>query len=400
MQNTVRAQRSFWFRGALLLFAALVVLVSWLGSADRASANYLDGALLQASVAFASARVLNALVSVLQSTTLSFSLFGGVAVTLGELLDPFNDLIEQYGTLMQWAIGSLLTQKILLGVVSHGLFKVLISISAALLALSLWWRQGRWAARCLRLFLVLLFLRFALAAVVLLNGAVDHHFLDDQTRQQMARLDNLPGQVELLRDGDSVFEAEPALNALAERERTLQNQLSQLQAEQQQLDRALTQSRRALAAKEEHMSSLQKLNPFTRDNDHAALAQQVELLARQRQQNTEHQRQLQQRLAGLERERSAVQRAKSANHEQAEGWSVLREQLAQAGDPQTYHAIRQALDNAVDTVLRAMTLFFLRTLVLPLLFLYLLLKGVRAIWRLDLQSWLSRERAPSQPLAT
>ena len=39
----------------------------------------------------------------------------------------------------------------------------------------------------------------------------------------------------------------------------------------------------------------------------------------------------------------------------------------------------------MDNVLQAMTLFVLRTLILPLLFLYLLIKGLRFIWR---QDWL------------
>tara|TARA_R110000751_G_C13749594_1_gene478211 strand:- start:131 stop:1324 length:1194 start_codon:yes stop_codon:yes gene_type:complete len=396
MQSEVRRQRLFWFRVAVLMLAALVVLLSWLGSADRASVDYIDGALLQASVAFASARALNALISVLQSTTLSFSLFGGVAVTLGELLDPFNDLIEQYGTLMQWAIGSLLTQKILLGVVSHGVFKVLISVSAALLALGLWWRDGRFAAEFLRLFLALVFLRFAMAAVVLLNGTVDHYFLDDQTRQQVAQLDNLPAQVELLGSSDGVLETEPALNALGERQRTLQQQRGQLQAEGERVSRALSQSSRALSEAEQQMGSLERINPFARSEDHAALIRQVERLNEQQQTITQQQRQLTQQLAEVGRERAAVQQAKSSD---ADASVPLGEQFARAADPQTYLAIKQALDRAVDTVLRAMTLFVLRTLILPLLFLYFLIKGLRAIWRLELQLWLRATPRTRRPLA-
>ena len=81
-----------------------------------------------------------------------------------------------------------------------------------------------------------------------------------------------------------------------------------------------------------------------------------------------------------------------------DGFTGLGEQLARAGDPQTYVAIKQALDGVVDTVLRAMTLFVLRTLILPLLFLYLLIKGLRAIWRLELQPWLGASQRLRKPL--
>ncbi|WP_339664526.1 hypothetical protein [uncultured Pseudomonas sp.] len=386
MHSDVGRQRSFWFRTLLLILAAAVVLLSWLGSADRTSVDYVDNALLQASVAFASARALNALISVLQSTTLSFSLFGGVAVTLGELLDPFNDLIEQYGTLMQWAIGSLLTQKILLGVVSHSVFKVLITLSAILLAFSLWWRRGRWAASSLRLFLALLFLRFAMAAVVLLNGVVDHYFLDDQTRQQVVQLDNLPAQVKTLGGNATVLDTEPALNALRERERPLQQQRNQILAEQERLGHALAQSRRALTELEQQLGGMARLNPFSRSEDHIALLRQVERLEDQQQAVEDQLRPLVQRLADIGQERAAVQEAKADGATDA---IPLGEQFARAADPETYLAIKQALDSAVDTVLRAMTLFVLRTLILPLLFLYLLIKGLRAIWRIDWRPWLA-----------
>ena len=71
----VLRERSGQRRLLLLLVVALLVLLSWLGQGDRSSAAHLDASLLQASVAFASARALNALISVLQSTTISFSLF-------------------------------------------------------------------------------------------------------------------------------------------------------------------------------------------------------------------------------------------------------------------------------------------------------------------------------------
>ena len=75
-------------------------------------------------------------------------------------------------------------------------------------------------------------------------------------------------------------------------------------------------------------------------------------------------------------------------------WRGFGEQLAKVGDPQTYMAIKQALDDAVDSVLQVMTLFVLRTLILPLLFFYLLLRGMRWLWRLDV-AWLLAERRPA-----
>ena len=74
-------------RLALVLLVSLCVGLAWVGAIDERSTEYVDGSLLQAGLAFATARGLNALISVMQSTTLSFSLFAGVHVTLGEFKD-------------------------------------------------------------------------------------------------------------------------------------------------------------------------------------------------------------------------------------------------------------------------------------------------------------------------
>ena len=47
---------------------------------------------------------------------------------LGEALDPLNDLVEQYSTLMKYAIASLLVQKLLLTITSNIVFKLLLRL--------------------------------------------------------------------------------------------------------------------------------------------------------------------------------------------------------------------------------------------------------------------------------
>lgn len=377
-------------RRLLLLNGVLVLVVlSWLGQGDRASDEYLNASLLQASIAFASARALNALISVLQSTTISFSLFGGVAVTLGELLDPFNDLVEQYAYLMQWAIGSLLAQKILLGLVGQSLFKWALTLSAGLLAAGLWWREGRYASLLLRLFLLVAFLRLALVAVVLVNGQVDRWYLASQSAEQIERLDRLPDDVEELGRGTSAevagFDRSAALGELDQRIAVLDERYQQLVLEQQEAAVALEQERQARRSSGQGMSWVERLNPLAEPPTDSALA----LIAR-----------LNDRYATLEQELDDVEQRRAQAQAQRErlqqsgqsGWRGLGEKLSRAGDPQTYLAIKQALDDAVDSVLRVMTLFVLRTLVLPLLFLYLVLRGARWLWQLDAESLLGISR--------
>ncbi|MEL0169157.1 MAG: hypothetical protein VW877_13630 [Pseudomonadaceae bacterium] len=377
-------------RRLLLLIGALcLVVLSWLGQGDRASDEYLDASLLQASIAFASARALNALISVLQSTTISFSLFGGVAVTLGELLDPFNDLVEQYAYLMQWAIGSLLAQKILLGLVGQSLFKWLLTLSAGMLAAGLWWRDGRYAGVLLRLFLLVAFLRFALVAVVLVNGQVDHWYLASQSAEQIERLDRLPDEVEELGKGTSAevtgFDRAAALSELNVRIAALDDRYQQLLLEQRDAAVAIEQERQQRRAMEQGKSWVERLNPLAELPPDSTLALVAQLNDRYESVKLE--------LEDVEQQRTqAIAQRERLQQDSQSGWRGLGEKLSRAGDPQTYLAIKQALDDAVDGVLRVMTLFVLRTLLLPLLFLYLLLRGGRWLWRLDVERLLAVAR--------
>lgn len=124
---------------ALLTLAILaVVALSWLDVLDRATQRQVEGATTQALLAFAAARGLNAGISVLQSTEMGV----GVSTHPFEALDPFNDLVEDYASVMKLAIGSLIGQTLLLEITGALMFKIALSLAGALLILCLWrdWR--------------------------------------------------------------------------------------------------------------------------------------------------------------------------------------------------------------------------------------------------------------------
>ncbi len=107
----------------LCLMAAAMVLLSWLDTADRRTEAHVDATMVQALAAFATARALNGGISVLQSTEVGV----GVASTQPlEILDPLNDMVEDYADVMQLSIGSLVTQKVLVEIVSTHAFKLLL----------------------------------------------------------------------------------------------------------------------------------------------------------------------------------------------------------------------------------------------------------------------------------
>lgn len=118
--------RQFGFGAALL---ALLVL-SWAPQVDTFAENTVDAALTRALAAFAIARGINGAISVAQSTEIAVQPAGiGVSLSPGEILDPVNDLVEQFSSLMLAASASLGLQKLLIGVSAWLPLKILLTVA-------------------------------------------------------------------------------------------------------------------------------------------------------------------------------------------------------------------------------------------------------------------------------
>lgn len=173
--------------GALLA----LLLLSWTRLLDQPAADYLDGALKRTLVTFAVARAVNGSISMLQDADISVSPVGvGVSFSPGELLDPINDLIEQFSSILLLAAISLGTQKILLGI--SGALAVSVALAVALLGLLLAYWRGRSSnahRRWLRIATLLLLLRFLVPVYALVSQGLDRYFLAPRYAEASAALD-------------------------------------------------------------------------------------------------------------------------------------------------------------------------------------------------------------------
>jgi hypothetical protein len=154
-------------RGALAAAAALVLALAWLGPLDRLSQEYVESGFKRALITFALARTANALISVAQETTVAIQPFGlGVTVSPAQVLDPLNDLVEQFSTLMLIACVSFAVQRILIEI--GGFVWVSVFLTAALIAWAWWtWRGVPAPTWLTRILLVLLLVRFAVPLAAL-----------------------------------------------------------------------------------------------------------------------------------------------------------------------------------------------------------------------------------------
>ena len=206
----------WWQRALALLLIAAAAAAAWGPQVDAFAESQVEAGLQRALVAFALARALNGVISVAQSTEVALQPAGiGVAVNPGELLDPVNDLVEQFSTVMLMAAGSLGLQRLLIGISAW--MPLQVALVGALLA----WLALTFAAlpRGLRLArnlaLLLLLLRFAVPLSALASEAGYRVFLEPEYTESSQAIER--AKDELLLQSKEVAPEPPADTSLAER---------------------------------------------------------------------------------------------------------------------------------------------------------------------------------------
>ncbi|MGE0081129.1 MAG: hypothetical protein AB7U81_07525 [Thiohalomonadaceae bacterium] len=175
---------SLWQRVIVTLALTGAVALAALGTADRIGFEYTEQGLRRALVTFAVARSLNGVISVAQGTEIAVEPAGvGVNFAPGQILDPVNDLIEQFSWVMLASATSLGLQRLLIEVFATPFFTFgLGGLGAAALAV-LWWprlRESKARDRLMRLVLALILVRFAVPAVAFASEGVYTLFLAER----------------------------------------------------------------------------------------------------------------------------------------------------------------------------------------------------------------------------
>lgn len=370
----------------------VLLLLSWVGSLDRKSTEYVDGAIVKSTVAFGVARATNAIVSTLQSTTITMQLVGGVAVTVGEVLDPINDLVEQYASLMKLSIVSLVVQKVLLEVVSDATFKLLFTISGGLFLASLLLKNDKYVGVFFKSFIFLAFLRFILVATVLLNGAVSARFIEPKADEQMLLLSDMESQIEQAQE-----EAGPTILPADEQARLLSS-IEALQATQEESSEELESVQERIASIEADIAEVegeieasftltQRLNPLNRDEGLVRLQSRVSELEGLLDIEEDRAAELSEIIGNSTDEITAIQNTLSGRADTLSEY--VSSGISAVGDAVSLQRIVDKVQDYVPNIINVMTYFLLQTLILPLIFMFLLSKGVSLIWGIDLRRVIS-----------
>lgn len=164
-----------------ILYSVMIVLVLSIGFfrvVDDVTHESVDASLKSATLSFATARALDAGITVAQSTEVNF--FVGT-VTIGELLNPISDLVDKFAWVMLLAMTSLGIQKFILVLMSSGFINVILMLSGVVWFITLWFRScSKFSGSALKYFKLVVFIRFAVVITLILNIFVDRVFIKDE----------------------------------------------------------------------------------------------------------------------------------------------------------------------------------------------------------------------------
>lgn len=179
-----------WHWLVVALLALGLVGALWFKPLDDQAHRQAEDGLKRALASYALARTLNAGISVAQGTALSAQPLGiGLTLTPGQMLDPLNDLVEQFSSLMLAASIAFGIQLLLLKMSLHWGVSLLLSLSAAFWA---WhWLGGRSSSWPGRLLVALLLLRFIVPLAgagsgLAYSGFMQTQFQDSQRAMETA----------------------------------------------------------------------------------------------------------------------------------------------------------------------------------------------------------------------
>ena len=185
-----------WLSIALVL---LVVLSSVL-HVDEKAMQLLDVSFDRAMVAFGLAKALNAVISLIQGTELSLTPVGiGLNFSVGEVLDPFNDMVERFSWVMLLSSVSLGIEKLLLILSSKLFLQVTLGVSAVVTMALLWIKQLKSSFALeysLKIFALLVLLRFSAIVFVYSSQLMYDAVLQNEYQQATEVISTTKEQLE------------------------------------------------------------------------------------------------------------------------------------------------------------------------------------------------------------
>lgn len=191
------------FFSLLFITIASIAIGGWI---DDKGSEYTEATFNRALAAFGIAKTLNGVISVAQGTEFAFEPAGvGVNFTPGEILDPINDLIEQFSWIMLASTASLGVQRILLNISVWPWFSGFVVLLLFMTIISYWYKplqQASWRPLLFKTMLAFVFLRFSVPLIAISSELVYSRFLSEQYVESSQQLEQTTERITQINQGE------------------------------------------------------------------------------------------------------------------------------------------------------------------------------------------------------
>lgn len=339
-----------------IIIIALLIL-SWWGILDSLSIIVNTESIKDAAIIYGVARSINGVISVVQSAEIS-ALVGSVHP--GELLDPMNDLIERFSTVMSWSLGSLVLQKVLLAVFSSYSFKVIFTLFCVITLCvihfgnSLTLKNKLWT-----IFAIVASLRFSIAIICGLTSIVDYGFIQKIEQESLRTVQSFSTDISAgIIDGETSQETiELQLRILEDQKAELANLTNILELENDELKSVLEE--------------LDKPSVLDRVRGQNKSSQQLEIEQKMSNNETRIEEALSQ-IELLEDQITCLQ-LKGQGEECGNTWSAIKSMFS----AEKINDISAKLNSTINDLITVLVSLILTTIIIPILFLLIAWKFTR-----------------------
>ena len=170
----------YWNKILIVLLSIVIVLIAFSYSLDMKGKELVENSFSQSVIVFGSAKGLNAVISLAQGTEVDLPF---LTVAVGEVLDPVNDLVEQFSLVMLASMVSLGIQKIMMNFVTTDSYNYILFIFIVVVNVWLFIRFNKDEQSRILFFkitVILVFLRFAVPFLGIANEYAYESFVKQE----------------------------------------------------------------------------------------------------------------------------------------------------------------------------------------------------------------------------
>ena len=360
----------------IIKYIAILILIvlCWLVQFNGYIMAFLDQALVQSSLVYASARSVNGIISLLQSAEVGI---GIASIAPAQLLDPVNDLAEYIADAMRMSLGSLFIQRILFTISSGVFFSSLFTVSA--IGYVLCDHFGYCKQLAGKLLASLILVRFLIPLVVLSTGLASQAFLDEEINSQNQYVENTVETLSAKANTTSALSAQLSAKINSQKQTSL-DELELIAVQQQQLKAVIADNKQQLDELDKQIEAIQTTRSLTEKLTLTELPQAKPLLKKQRDLR-QQQASINNQLAALHQQKNQQQQLLRDYNDQLTGNSgnliskvvdTVSSGIAEMAD---------SLEGLFIEFLNLVSLLIIKLFLMPLLFLYLFCKAFKAIWQ-------------------